>query len=166
MSRGTFSPSDQQALPTGTASLPDIPGLGGALAGLGGGLAMIIVAAMLSVAIDNDIWRQPREIAQLVLGSAAQTGWGPVVLGTLLHFLTAALAGAAFSILSRRLLHLPSDYGAQVLAGLIYGLALWFVAYFIILPFTNPALLDTYAPSFVIQHLVYGTASAARACRS
>lgn len=156
MSRGAFNDKGFVPPRPTASSLPDIPGLGGALAGLGGGLAMIVVATMLSVAIDNDIWRQPREIAQLVLGSAAQTGWGPVVLGTILHFITAALAGAAFSILSRRVLQLPSDYGVQVLAGLIYGLALWFVAYFVILPLTNPALLDTYAPSFVIQHLVYG----------
>ena len=43
-----------------------------------------------------------------------------------------------------------------VLAGLIYGLMIWFVAYFLVLPVLNPAMLDTYAPSFVIQHMVYG----------
>src|SRR5262249_44442364 len=136
--------------------LPNIPGLGGSIAGIVGGLAMIIVAALLSAAMGQDVWREPREIAMLVFGAAAQRGWAPIVVGTLMHFIVAALFGAIFGIVSRRLLRLPSDYGAQVLAGLIYGMALWVLAYFIVLPIVNPALLDTYAPSFLIQHLVYG----------
>jgi hypothetical protein len=90
------------------------------------------------------------------LGTAAQSGWAPIVVGTIIHFIVAALLGAVFGIVSRRVLRLPSDYGAQVLAGLIYGMALWVLAYFVVLPIVNPALLDTYAPSFIIQHLVYG----------
>jgi hypothetical protein len=39
---------------------------------------------------------------------------------------------------------------------MIYGLMVWAIAYFFVVPALNPALLDTYAPSFVIQHLVYG----------
>jgi hypothetical protein len=158
MSRGTFSQNGKQ-LPLAHSiaeQLPNIPGLGGAIAGIGGGLAMIIVAALLSMAIGQDVWREPREIAITFLGAAAQTGWVPIVVGTIVHFIVAALFGAIFGIVSRRLLRLPSDYGAQVLAGLIYGLALWVLAYFIVLPIVNPALLDTYAPSFLIQHLVYG----------
>lgn len=117
---------------------------------------MIIVAALLSAGMGQDVWREPREIASLVFGAAAQSGWAPIVVGTIVHFVIAALFGAIFGIVSRRLLRLPSDYGAQVLSGLIYGMALWVLAYFIVLPIVNPALLDTYAPSFLIQHLVYG----------
>jgi hypothetical protein len=158
MNQGTFSQNGKQ-LPVARSiagQLPNIPGLGGAIAGIGGGLAMIIVAALLSIAIGHDVWREPREIAMPLFGAAAQSGWAPIVVGTVIHFIIAALFGAIFGIVSRRLLGLPSDYGAQVLAGLIYGMALWVLAYFIILPIVNPALLDTYAPSFLIQHLVYG----------
>lgn len=158
MSRGTFSQNGKQlALPRSIAGrLPNIPGLGGSIAGIGGGLAMIIVAVLLSAAMGHDVWREPREIAVLLFGAAAQSGWAPIFVGTIIHFIIAALFGAIFGIISRRLLGLPSDYGAQVLAGLIYGMALWVLAYFIVLPIVNPALLDTYAPSFLIQHLVYG----------
>jgi len=158
MSRGTFSQNGKQ-LPLARSiaeQLPDIPGLGGAIAGIGGGVAMMIAAALLSTAMGQDIWREPREIAIPFFGAAAQSGWAPIAVGTLVHFIVAALFGALFGIVSRRLLGLPSDYGAQVLAGLIYGMALWVLAYFVVLPIVNPALLDTYAPSFIIQHLVYG----------
>ena len=134
-------------------NLPNVPGLGGAIAGFGGGLAMIVIAAMLSVATGGDVWREPREIAAPLVGIDSPIG---VAVGTVLHFLTAGLLGGVFGIVKRRALRLPSDYGVPVLAGLIYGLMIWFVAYFLVLPVLNPALLDTYAPSFVIQHMVYG----------
>jgi len=158
MSRGTFSQDGRQVpLARSVAGgLPNIPGLGGAIAGLGGGLAMIVAAALVSAGMGHDVWREPREIAMTFFGAAAQSGWVPIAVGTIVHFIVAALFGAIFGIVSRRLLHLPSDYGAQVLSGLIYGMLLWMLAYFVVLPIVNPALLDTYAPSFIIQHLVYG----------
>lgn len=133
--------------------LPDVPGLGGAIAGLGGGLAMIAAAALLTGASGGDVWLEPREIAAPLVGMGSPAG---VALGTLLHFLIAGLLGAVFGIVKRRVLRLPSDYGVPVVAGLSYGIMLWAIAYFVVLPVLNPALLDTYAPSFVIQHMIYG----------
>ena len=154
-----LSTSSANARPA-ASPLPDIVGLGGAIAGIGGGLAMAIVAALISASIGGDIWQESKEIAAVVYGqtAAAQPGFvaGPVLVGTLLHFLMSALLGAIFGIVVRRILHLTSDFGTPVLVGLIYGFLLWMVAYFITLPLLNPALLDTYAPSFIIQHLVYG----------
>jgi len=158
MSRGSHSTSGTEVAPTRGSSgrLPDIFGLGGSIAGLGGGLAMIVAAALLTAASGEDTWREPREIAQPLFGAVVGTDWAPIVVGTILHFLMAGLFGAIFGIVSRRILRLPSDYGAPVLAGLMYGMMLWVVAYFVVLPILNPALLDTYAPSFIIQHIVYG----------
>src|SRR5215216_5021235 len=105
-----------------TSQLPNIVGLGGAIAGLAGGLAMSIVAAIISLSLGNDIWLEAKQIAALVYGRAAvaQPGFifGPVVVGTLLHFAMAALLGALFGIVTRRLLRLTSDFGTPVLAGL------------------------------------------------
>jgi hypothetical protein len=158
MSRGTYSNNGIEVVPARAipSRLPDIIGLGGTIAGLGGGLAMIVVAALLTAAGGGDVWREPREIAQPLFGVVSSNDWAPVLVGTILHFLIAGLLGAVFGIVSRRMLHLPSDYGVPVLAGLIYGMALWALAFFVVLPILNPALLDTYAPSFIIQHLIYG----------
>lgn len=140
--------------------LPDVIGLAGALAGLAGGLAMAIVAALISVSMGQDIWHESKRIAAIVYGPAALAAagfdLGPVLLGTLIHLAVSALLGAIFGIVTRRWLGLTSDFGTPVLAGLIYGLMIWLVAYFLILPLINPALLEVYAPAFIIQHVAYG----------
>jgi len=151
------SPSNVRPIPS---PIPNVIGLGGAIAGLGGGLAMALVGALLSSALDGDIWRESKEIASVFYGRAAlaEPGFvfGPVFTGTLLHLLVSAVLGAIFGIVTRRVLQLTSDFGTPVLVGLIYGLLIWVLAYFVVLPLLAPTLLDTYAPSFIIQHLVYG----------
>jgi len=153
------SPSTRE--PQSAASpIPDVIGLGGAIAGLAGGVAMAVVAALLSASMGQDIWHESKRIAAIVYGPAAlaQPGFdlGPVLVGTLIHLIVAALLGAIFGIVTRRWLHLTSDFGTPVLAGLIYGLMIWMVAYFVVLPLLDPALMELYAPAFIIQHVVYG----------
>jgi hypothetical protein len=148
------------ALRPRTARLPNIVGLGGTLAGLGGGLAMAIVGMLFARILGQDAWLEPKQIAAVVWGAAALTHTefdaAPVLVGTLIHFVTSAVVGAIFGIVTRRWLHLPSDFGTPVLAGLVYGLLVWLVAYFVVLPVVDPFLLDSYAPAFIIQHIVYG----------
>src|SRR5215510_9634623 len=83
----TSSPAVRPAV----SPLPDIVGLGGAVAGLGGGLAMMVVGAIISVSLGGDIWLESKQIASVVFGPAAvaQPGFvaGPVIVGTLLHLL-------------------------------------------------------------------------------
>lgn len=139
--------------------LPDIIGLGGAVAGLVAGAVMLLVAAILTAALGGDIWLEAKAIAAPFFGpTVMRPGFetGPVIVGTILHFATSALLGAIFSIVKRRILKLPSDLGVPVLAGLIYGFFIWALAYFIVLPLVNPFLRGQYAPTFILQHLVYG----------
>jgi hypothetical protein len=140
--------------------LPNVIGLGGAIAGLAGGVAMAVVAALLSASMGQDIWHEPKRIAAMIYGPAAlaSTGFdpGPVLLGTLIHLLVSALLGALFGIVTRRGLRLTSDFGTPVMAGLVYGLLIWMAAYFVVLPLLNPALLDVYQPAFIIKHVAYG----------
>jgi len=157
----TASTPSSALKPQSSASpLPDVIGLGGAIAGLAGGVAMAIVAALLSASMGQDIWHEPKRIAVIVYGPAAlaSSGFdpGPVLVGSLIHLLVAALLGAIFGIVTRRWLHLTSDFGTPVMAGLVYGLLIWMVAYFVVLPLINPVLLEVYTPAFIIQHVVYG----------
>ena len=142
------------------AALPNAIGLAGALAGLGGGLAMVLIGALLTHALDQDRWLQLKVIASVVLGPAvaAQPGYaaGPIVLGALIHLLVAALLGVLFEVLLRQIARRRSDYGIPDVAGLAYGLLIWLAAYFIIIPAVSPLLLQIYAPALIIQHLVYG----------
>ena len=153
------TPSSALKSQSSASSLPNVIGLGGAIAGLAGGVAMAVVAALLSASMGQDIWHEPKRIAAIVYGPAAlASGFdlGPVLLGTLLHLVVSALLGAIFGIVTRRWLHLTSDFGTPVMAGLVYGLLIWMAAYFVVLPLFNPALLEVYPPAFIIQHVAYG----------
>jgi hypothetical protein len=142
------------------AALPDIIGLAGALAGLGGGLAMALIGSLLAQALDQDRWLQLKAIASLVLGPAvaAQPGYasGPIALGALMHLLMAVLLGVLFELLMRQIARRRSDHGIPDVAGLAYGLLIWLVAYFVVIPTASPLLLQIYEPALIIQHLVYG----------
>src|SRR5215208_5564490 len=120
------------------APLPDRIGLAGALAGLGGGLAMTLIGALLSHALDQDRWLQLKEIASVVFGPAlaAQLGFvaGPIMIGALLQLGLAALLGALFEFLMRRIARRQSIYGLPEIAGLIYGLLIWLAAFFAVIP--------------------------------
>lgn len=142
-----------------TSPLPDIIGLGGTIAGLVAGLAMLIVASVLTTALGGDVWIEAKAIAAPFYGPfVMRPGFeaGPVITGTIFHFLTAALLGSIYSIVTRRILKLPSDMGIPVISGLIYGMFIWAVAYFLVLPILNPFMRATYAPAFIAQHLTYG----------
>ncbi len=139
--------------------IPDIVGLGGALAGLGGGIAMALVGGIIALSSATDIWQTSKLIAGAIGGSpivAPGFDAGPVILGTLMHIAFSMIMGALFGIVFRRTLKLPSGFGLPIVGGLIYGLAIWFVAYFMVLPALNSGLLQVYAPAFIIQNLTYG----------
>ena len=142
------------------ARLPGVIGLAGALAGLGGGLVMALIGALLTHALDQDLWLQLQVIASLVMGPAvaAESSFvaGPIVVGALIHLTVAALLGALFEVIMRQIVRLRSAFRIPELAGLGYGLLIWLVVYFAIIPAVIPLLLQIYAPALIIQHLVYG----------
>jgi hypothetical protein len=121
---------------------------------------MAIVAALLSIWLGQDLWHEPKVIASLIFGpdAAAQPGFvaGPALVGSLIHMIVAGLLGALFGVVTRRVLVLTSDFGLPLLAGMIYGLMIWMVAFFVIVPVLSPRLLEIYAPAFIVQHIVYG----------
>ena len=140
---------------------PNVVVLGGAIAGVGGGLAMAITGFLIAAVLGLDSWLGPKEIAALVYGPAAitQPGFvvGPVVAGIVLHVLVAGALGAMFEIVYHRILHLTTAFGLPVYAGLIAGIWLWVANYFVVLPVLNPGLTETSAAAFLVQHLLYGT---------
>lgn len=134
----------------------------GALAGLAGGLAMALVGALIAAGRGDSIWRTPKQIAAFLFGTSSLSNPGfdlaPVLAGSLLHIALSMVFGVAYAVIISRVLGVTTEYGAPVVGGLVYGLLIWMIAYFVVAPLFNPALLDAYAPSFIIQNLVYGTA--------
>ncbi len=133
---------------------------GGALAGLIGGVMMAIIGAVLALAVGDDLWKAPKLIATFVVSPdmVAAPGFlaGPVIIGSLIHLALSALFGIGFGVLTTRIWNMPLSYGAPMVLGFVYGLAIWLVAYFVVLPLVNPLVLEIYAPAFLIQNLAYG----------
>jgi len=145
---------------TATRIVPDVIGLGGALAGFMAGLVMVALSPILSVLNGISIWEPPRLIASTVMGSAALNGTGfeftPIFVGFVLHMITSTVLGALFGIVSNRVLHLTTDFGMPLYVGLCYGLIIFFIAYFVILPLTGSAVGDDYVGALIAQNMVFG----------
>jgi hypothetical protein len=121
---------------------------------------MAVVAALIAISRRGDIWLEAKQIAAVIYGPAAIT-WPAiaitaVVTGTLIHLIASALLGMLFGLLSHRVLKLTTDFGLALLTGMIFGILIWLLAYFVILPLIDSALLETYVPAYIVQHIVYG----------
>ncbi len=142
------------------SGFPLVVRFGGTIAGLGGGLAMMISGVSIGVMFGHDSWLEPKEIAAIVDASVAgvQPDFvvGPLFLGLAIHFLVTALLGTIFDIVYHRILHLTTDFGLPTYIGLAYGLWLWFASYFVVLPALGAGLTEVNAAPFLVQHIVFG----------
>ena len=134
--------------------------LSGAIAGVGGGLAMIITGAIGAVLPGHGAWLDAAAIAAIVDWSAgsAQPGFGArtLMLGLTIHVLVAALWGAIFDGVYHHILRLTTEFGLPVYSGLVYGLWLWIASYFVVLPALGARLTEADAAPLLVQHVVYG----------
>jgi len=133
----------------GLANIPKVTGLGGAVAGLLGGTVMLVLSPLLSLLTGISVWAPPTYLAALVPGSwtAASSGFDLLAIGvgTLIGLALAAVAGAVFGVVYRRGMRLPTDFGLPMYMGLVYGLVLFMIGYFMVLPGINPTLLESSA---------------------
>jgi len=142
-------------------SLPNVPALGGAVAGFLAGAVMVLLSPVLSLITRVNIWIPPKLIAATAPwingATATQPGFefAPVLTGTLLHFLVSTILGAMFGLFFRRL-RLPSDFGLPVLLGLVYGILIFLGAFFVVLPFVNPTLVQFSMGPVLAQNLAFG----------
>lgn len=130
---------------------------GGVVAGLIAGMAMEIVAMVHAWAIGAGFWLPAYMIAALWYGEPALIGGADVIIvGMLTHFATAAAFGLLFGLIVGR----DFSTGAALVAGLVYGVAIWAVMTYVTLPLFNSVMYER-APSMMpgmwfILHLVYG----------
>jgi hypothetical protein len=139
--------------------IPDVVGLGGAVAGFLAGAVMVLLSPVLSLLTGISVWEPPKVIAATIYGSAATSTPGfdlvPVVTGTVIHFVISIVLGIIFGIITNRVLHLTTDFGLPALIGLCYGLIIFFVAYFII-PLINPTVNEYGMAPVIAQNMAFG----------
>ena len=96
--------------------------LGGAVAGLAGGAAMLLAFAALGAITATDPLWVPKRLAGLLLGRI-ETGNGGVALGIVVHMLLSAAFGVVYAIVVTRLTH------EFWMTGAAYALTLWVINY-------------------------------------
>ncbi len=122
----------------------------GVYAGLVASVAMGAVAMMLTALAGLGFFAPLRLIASVLLGGAAMTGAGGIVLGLLLHTTTAAAFGLFYALLFGR--------SNTLATGAVYGLALWVLATVAAVPLMAAPMPPL---AFALAHLAYGLALAA-----
>lgn len=131
---------------------------GGISAGLVAGLVLWIVLMVLTAAQGGTVWSVMKGAAAPFIGTEAgspQFAWGPVLLGTLVHFAISAAWGAFFGVLAYGLTR-----GATVLAGIGWGLVVWLVMYYVVLPLAGLGAVVASSPVMmaILTHLIFGLA--------
>ena len=125
----------------------------GLIAGIAGSLSIMVVVAGILVLNGRDIFAAARLIATVVYGPDAAFGVAPIIVGTLVHLITGGTFGA---VLARFIPCLPRAF--WIVVGLMYGIVVWLISSFIILPVVAPPMIAADANNniLLLAHVVYG----------
>lgn len=134
---------------------------GGVIAGLSGGLVLTLFMIFMNLATGRDVWMGLKIAAFPFLGERTLLpgpDTGAVLLGLLSHFLVAAIWGTIFGFLVFGL-----DRLSTIVLGVLFGIIVWLVMYYIVLPIVGAGALVRGAPvgMAVFQHLLFGVVVAA-----
>lgn len=128
----------------------------GIIAGLIGGALMGLVAMVRSAAVGLGFWLPMKLISGLYFGVDTLLGdAGVILLGMLTHLVTASVWGVVFAVITKGRLRMAS----ALLAGLLYGAAVWLVMTYFVLPWANEVMFERVSIAmgwFFVYHLVYG----------
>ncbi len=113
--------------------------IGGILAGLVAGTVMALVAMTTSAVAGGSFWLPMLAIAGTYYGPEALAGGaGAITLGALTHLVVSAFWGLLFAWVGGARI----STGSAFFAGLLYGIAIWALMSFAVLPAINEVLLD------------------------
>jgi hypothetical protein len=135
--------------------------LPGIQAGVAAGIVMALLLMCVSAAKGLGFWQPLNEIASSILGvDALIAGAGAAVLGAAILLIVSAIFGVLFSSIFR-----PSPGGSPSVSwGVLYGVAIWLVMTFAVLPSADSTMRARVAlmPGWwFVSVLVYGACLAA-----
>ena len=128
----------------------------GMTAGLLGGIAFGVLSMVVSAALGQGFWFPMQLIGGLFYGvNVILGGNAPAITGIFTHLIWAVILGGIFASFVRPY---TADSTA-VIGGLVFGVAVWAVMTYAILPWANPTLSERVAlmPNWwFAYHLVFG----------
>jgi hypothetical protein len=133
----------------------------GAQAGILAGVVLAVFSFFTSIGEGLDPWVSLKIPSALFYKERViEPGFaaGPVAVATFFHLCLSSLWGAGFAAVAGRL-----KREALILAGLVFGVLLWALMVFLVLPATGLFLMATALPSLrgMLDHAVFGVALAA-----
>ncbi len=127
----------------------------GLMAGIIAGIAMAMVSMTMSMMMGAGFWMPVKKISVTLLGQSAVQDAGfqrmPVMVGMMIHFMTAMVFGAIFALWGGRW-----SYGPAIGWGIAYGLTIWVVMQFLVLPIVNPVMAQMPYLQFAMLHMIFG----------
>lgn len=102
--------------------------------GLVAGLVMLIILVILSLAQRQSFWWPMKLVATTFMGPRAMAGGvGTGIIGLIAHFAFSVLLAMGFAKMAGR-----TTRRRVLLTGMFYGIAIWAVVQFLILPWASP----------------------------
>lgn len=129
--------------------------------GVVGAVVMAMWAMIMAAVSGMGFWRPVQLIAAAWLGPSAvmhATG-GVIVTGLMTHMMMGAVLGSLLAVMLR-VLHIKAG-SSRLVWGMIYGLVVWVVNQFVILPSVDPLLASHMTPwAFALGHVMFGLVTA------
>lgn len=129
------------------------------IAGIVAGLAMAMVEMMYEGLFGIGFWSPPVVIAATVLRSLQASTFPimfqlwPVLIGLMGHMMNSIIFAIVFVYLTASKI---SSTATRVVAGAIYGGAIYLLMWFVVLPAVDPVMLNINGVVFAMTHLMWG----------
>jgi hypothetical protein len=133
----------------------------GAFGGIVAGAVMAMVAMMYALAAEGDLLAPLKQMGALFFPGDAASAIS-MLAGMMLHAMTAAVFGIAFTLVARRLVTAnlvlsTIGFWPLAIAGMVFIVTEWLIASFLILPLVDRPLLATFATiGGLAAHLMFG----------
>lgn len=129
------------------------------LAGLIASVAMTMMEMVYEGIFGAGFWSAPTFIAATILRDLQSVAIPvtfslvPVVLGMMGHMMNSVVLGFVFVKISEKFLQTRIS---GIVAGAVYGIALFVAMWFLVLPVIDPVMLNLNTMVFAISHIVWG----------
>lgn len=126
--------------------------------GLLAGIIFAVAEVIAAVAMGMPALEPFRMFASVLFGAGALE-FGPgaaLIAGAIIHLILAAIFGVIYGLINTRLpLEAHTNWGSQIVLGLVYGAALWLVTFQIIARIAYPWFLETNQLAQFLLHAIF-----------